>query len=382
MQQRREVPSKLVSLIYAAATDNAMWQQVCDELYKHTTAPVTMFGHSVNTQESLGMLEAGLDPAATDSYLEYFGELNPWMPMNLVMPVGMVGVSDHALPREELFKTEFYNDWMRRQENLVASTAMMAYRANDKFVGMALSFRARDVDDTLPDAVSLLESLSPHILQSIAISSVLQNGHNGSMQHLQASRHGILLVHRSGRIGFVNAAAEHFLTASSLASITPKQGLRAKNEDLQDFFNRAVRAMQNADFNGLPKPYPITTSPFGPGIIHCHVFPELAEHDFPGAVWSDPVAGAFIFAGALGLNPSPATADIAMSFGATPAEARLAQALLDGNSLYEFADASNLSRHTVRNQMRALLYKTGARNQANFIHLMHTLSSPFKPFSG
>lgn len=49
MQQRTEIPSELVSLIYAAATDNSIWQSVCDELYKHTSVPVKMFGHSVRT---------------------------------------------------------------------------------------------------------------------------------------------------------------------------------------------------------------------------------------------------------------------------------------------------------------------------------------------
>ena len=379
MQHQTEIPSKLVSLIYAAATDNAVWQDVCDELNKHTGTPVKMFGHSVRSYESLGLIGAGWDPAELDRYHLHFGDLNPWMQMDVAMPVGMVGVSDQALPREDLFRTEFYNDWLRPQENIVAGSAMICYRTKDKFIAMVGACRARDADKTLPDMVTLLETLSSHITQSIAISSALQNGNNGSMQHLEASRHGILLVHRSGRIGFVNAAAEHFLTNSSIASITAGNGLRSKNEGLQEYFNKASRAMQMSDFNGLPKPVAITTSPFGPGIIHSHIFPECAEHDFPGSAWSDPVAGAFVIAGSLGLDPSPSCTGIARSFGATPAEARIAQALMDGFSLYEYADANDLSRHTVRNQMRALLHKTGARNQADLIRLMYSLTSPFRP---
>ena len=382
MQQRTGVPSKLVSLIYAAATDNSVWQDVCDELNRFTSVPVKMFGHSIRTYESLGLIGAGWDPAELGRYHDHFGDLNPWMQMDVAMPVGMVGVSDQALPREDLFKTEFYNDWLRPQENIVAGSAMICYRTNDKFVAMVGACRARDTDKTLPDMVALLETLSPHITQSIAISSALQNGNGCSMQHLEASRHGILLVHRSGRIGYVNTAAEHFLTSTSIASINPGNGLRSKDEGLQDYFNKAIRAMQNAEFSGLPKPVAITTSPFGPGLIHSHIFPECAEHDFPGSAWSDPVAGAFVIAGALGLEPSPSCADIARGFGATPAEARIAQALMDGFSLYEYADANDLSRHTVRNQMRALLHKTGARNQADLIRLMYSLSSPFRRSNG
>lgn len=377
MQQRTEIPSELVSLIYAAATDNSLWQSVCDELYKHTNSPVKMFGHSVRTYESLGLIGAGWDPAELDRYHHHYGDLNPWMQMDVAMPVGMVGVSDQAVSREELFKTEFYNDWLRPQEDIVAGSAMICYRSNDKFVAMVGACRARDVDNALPEMTGLLETLSSHITQSITISSVLQGGNSGSMQHLQTSRYGIMLVHRSGRIGFVNATAERFLSASSVACITPTGKLRTKDEKLQDFFSRAVRAMQNADYNGLAKPFPIPTPCRGRGVIHSHIFPERAQHDFPGSVWSDPVAGAFVIAGRLGLNPSQPYTDIVTGFGATPAEARIAQALMDGNSLYEFADANDLSRHTVRNQMRALLHKTGARNQADFINLMHSVSSPF-----
>ncbi len=382
MPESTNVPSRLVSLIYAAATDNSMWQKVCDELNKHTGAPVKMFGHSVRTFDSLGLIGAGWDPAELDSYHHYYGDLNPWMQMDVAMPVGMVGVSDQALSREDLLKTEFYNDWLRPQENIVTGSAMICYRSNDRFVAMVGACRARDADNTLPELVSLLETVSPHITQSIAISSVLQNGNDRAMQHLQASRHGIVFIHRSGRVGFINAAAEDFLTTSSIACIAPGVGLRSKDEKLQDFFNKAVRAMQASEFSGLPKPTAISTPPFGPGLIHCHIFPEVAEQKFPESIWSDPVAGAFVITGRLGLDPALSCADIARSFGATPAEARIAQALMDGHSLYEFADANTLSRHTVRNQMRALLHKTGTRSQMDFVHLMHSLLSPFMPSSG
>jgi len=379
MQDSSNVPSRLVSLIYAAATDNSMWQNVCDELNRYTGAPIKMFGHSVRTYDSLGLIGAGWDPAELDRYHHHFGDLNPWMQMDVAMPVGMVGVSDQALPRENLFKTEFYNDWLRPQEDIIAGSAMVCYRSNDKFIAMVGACRARDADAALPEIIGLLKTLSSHITQSITISTVLQNESNGSMQHLEVCRHGVLLVHRSGKIGFVNSAAEYFLSASSLASITPRNRLRTKDESLQDFFNRAVGAMRRADFSGLPKPAAISIPHHGPGIIHCHIFPELVDLKFPESVWSDPVAGAFVIAGPTGFDPPPTWHDIARSFGATSAEARLAQGLMQGHSLYEIADANTLSRHTVRNQMRALLYKTETRRQRDFVLLMHSLSSPFRP---
>ena len=73
---------------------------------------------------------------------------------------------------------------------------------------------------------------------------------------------------------------------------------------------------------------------------------------------------------------------MAQSLGATPAEALLAEAIISGQSLYDFADTNSLSRHTVRNQMRALLQKTSTSSQTDFVRKMYMLSSPFKQFQG
>ncbi len=57
-------------------------------------------------------------------------------------------------------------------------------------------------------------------------------------------------------------------------------------------------------------------------------------------------------------------------FELTPAEARLALAMLDGNSLAEAAEAHRVSRETVRSQMKSVLQKTGARRQSELTRLL------------
>ena len=127
-------PPDLLGLVYAAAVDNSMWPAFCNELNRQTDAPVKLFGHSVDTHRSLGLIGAGWDPDGLQTYHDYFAELNPWMRMNVAMQPGMVGVSDMALPRQELFRTEFYNDWLRHQENIVAGPAMICYRSASNYV--------------------------------------------------------------------------------------------------------------------------------------------------------------------------------------------------------------------------------------------------------
>ena len=57
---------------------------------------------------------------------------------------------------------------------------------------------------------------------------------------------------------------------------------------------------------------------------------------------------------------------------------RLAAALMAGESPYDFAERAGLSRHTVRNQMRALQHKLLVRNQAGLIRKLQRLAAPFR----
>jgi DNA-binding CsgD family transcriptional regulator len=60
-------------------------------------------------------------------------------------------------------------------------------------------------------------------------------------------------------------------------------------------------------------------------------------------------------------------------FGLTPAEAQLAVALLAGKRLAHIAAERGVQLPTVRNQLRAVLAKTGTGRQAELVRLLATL---------
>lgn len=377
IELQSEIMTKLLSLAYATAIDRSKWQEFCDALSGFNSAPIMMFGHNISSDESLGIIGGGLDPVELDRYHGHFASQNPWMHMNLAMPVGKVGVSDQALPRSELFRTEFYNDWLRLQEDIVAGPAMMCYRSSDRIIAMAGPCRARGVDNSLPQTVALFEFLAPHLAHSIKLSAALSNGVSSSFSHLNASPYGIIILRRSGRVGFVNASAEHFMSDTGYMKTGYNEKLLSKDESLQTCFNDAIDAMQKHKFSELPAPLTVDIDPYGSCVFHWHIISDEVDHKFPDTAWADPVVGAMVLTGQFGIEPNDDRGQIARSFGATPAEAKLAQGILNGLSLYEYADLNKLSRHTVRNQMRMLLVKTNTANQVEFVRKMMLLTSPF-----
>ena len=55
--------------------------------------------------------------------------------------------------------------------------------------------------------------------------------------------------------------------------------------------------------------------------------------------------------------------------GITAAEARLLRALVDGSSVAEYAMATQRSIHTIRNQLKSLMQRTGARRQTDLVRM-------------
>jgi DNA-binding CsgD family transcriptional regulator len=70
-------------------------------------------------------------------------------------------------------------------------------------------------------------------------------------------------------------------------------------------------------------------------------------------------------------NPKAPPAHILYGlFDLSPAEAKVAQSLVEGLTLEEIATANNLSRETIRKQLRAVLTKTGTNRQAELVGLL------------
>lgn len=374
------IPNDLLSLVYATAGDSSKWPEFCTALHRYSGTGILLFGHDVGVNEGAGLIGGGFEPREIERYEAYFADKNPWMHMNVVMPVGMVGVSDQALSQRDLFKTEFYNDWLRHQDNVVGGPAMMCYRSKSRFVAMAAACRETNYDRKVVEATAILQALAPHMVKSIELSAMVAKRDLASTALIDGLAYGVILLRRSGTVAHANRAAEHFLAMRPGLSITMAQKLTAATDALQAFVAKAVGAVRRMDFARVPAPIRLADRQFGKIVLHAHVFPDAANGRFPGALWADPVSGAILIANPRQLGTAGAIETLAETHGATPAEARLAAALVKGESLNAYADRKSLSRHTVRNQLRALLHKTGTRSQADFIRHMLTVSSPLTPF--
>jgi DNA-binding CsgD family transcriptional regulator/PAS domain-containing protein len=97
----------------------------------------------------------------------------------------------------------------------------------------------------------------------------------------------------------------------------------------------------------------------------------------PGAPWTPEGASVVVLIRPEGGAPVPPRRLYAQSFGLTPAEARLAEALARHVAPKAYAEEVGVTLATVRTQIRALLAKTGAVNLRSLVALLASLPTSF-----
>lgn len=105
---------------------------------------------------------------------------------------------------------------------------------------------------------------------------------------------------------------------------------------------------------------------------YARLYPDVAERI---AQLFSAAAEAFEAAGVeVSLRPAEtseaAAARLCSAYDLTAAEAKVALHVAAGGALADFAKTSGISRHTVRNQLRAVFQKTGVRRQAELVRLL------------
>jgi DNA-binding CsgD family transcriptional regulator len=103
-------------------------------------------------------------------------------------------------------------------------------------------------------------------------------------------------------------------------------------------------------WNGLPA-YVLTVAPLRTGFLS-------DERQLAMIVVVDPV------------RHTPSETDLAEFFGLSPAEARVAAALLTGKTLAEIAAIFGIRITTVRTQLASILRKVGAERQADLVRIL------------
>jgi DNA-binding CsgD family transcriptional regulator/PAS domain-containing protein len=360
-----------LDLLYEAPFDPALWTPVLERLADLMGGNAAMLSQ-LNMVDGTGAVEiARIEPTAPQRYFDYYALRNPLS--NVADPQAYLGrwrpivlTDEEWVAKDELIRTEYYNDFMAPQD--MHSVAMIRLATSGLDVAAISVTRPKRRDRFAATDLAVARRLHPHLIRAFMLGRKLacQRGARHAMAEvLDRAGHGIFLLDRSGRVRHINRLGEDLI---------------AKGEGLAVVggYLRAVTAVDDRRFQGL-----VHAAACRPGDGRSGGAMALATpgRRRPLSVTVTPVGAerfsVFREEPAVMVCVTDLDGDVSLSeqrlrdlFDLSPAEARVALALFKGQSPRQAAASLGLSFFTVRGHLVRIFDKTETGGQVELTRLM------------
>lgn len=345
-----ELPA-LLDLLYGAALDGDQWPIFLQGLMKpFDGANGILHFFDIETQTTPLAYPFGLEREYLIGYQEHFASCNPYPIQSFArMPLFQVAPATTVLSREEALRTEFYNDWMKPQGISPDHLGCVVHKDAQQMVILAIAPKEKELERNNDRYTRQFEILAPHVKRAIALSKASRVNPVAGGLPAQFSC-GAMLISQTRAVKAANPPAESLLREELFLSVDPLGKLRGRDTDVHAALVAAIDAVfDRRDPLGGPVHYRAPSTGDRVSLVVLKL-PKMAAQLALVLVLGKPMNGAARF-------PEQFTA----------AEARLADALLNGQSLAEFSDHVGVSINTARKQLAALFAKTGTNRQAALV---------------
>lgn len=365
----------LTALAYAAVFDQQNWQAFLDELTEVSGGVRThMFGFDVQAQISMGLTASGYAPEFIETYNQHYGNINSWATGFVKHDAGFVIDCNAMCAPEQFSRTEFYNDWIRPQEDIGTGGGAILFKDEARTFMLGGNIRLKDADRVKEPWLRTVGLLIPHLQQAFQISRMI----SGQQVELDLYKNAalepgaaILFVSENGLVLFANTEGENLLASGTLLKTDGRHRLGFSRETANETFKRYLAALRDED-NFTTGCIPILET--GSGLTRTCRLARLdprQSRNMPFPV----VLGATKPCLLLVVPPEPrhtgsSRSNFAACHGLTATEVEVAFAIADGSTLSELSEQRNVSIHTVRNQLKSALSKTGTRRQSELVAMI------------
>lgn len=368
--------SGLVGSIYEMALGRAGWDGILDMLAAaFPGCLVLVSGDDVARRQNLVFSQRGLGPQAVSAYVSNYAAHNPWLDGQGAQPVGQVFHDDQLLPRETARQSEFYTHWLGRQGEFDAGTGVVVLRRGTRQLTIDIRYPAKHAADIREKAAAILGDAATHLARAFEISDRTQlsarPGYlDGVVEDLPFA---VFLVGEDMRIDYANFHAETLRRQNAAPFVCGDGFLRAGETDTDAALRQLVQkalASRHAPATVLPVR--------GHGDTRYFVVARSTARGAQPYRLQDAVLGSgplVMLAIHGNLDAASLPLDLLWrAFSLTESEALLAEALLNGATVADYAMEREVSKQTLRNQLVGVMRKTGTRRQSELVSLLTRLA--------
>jgi DNA-binding CsgD family transcriptional regulator/PAS domain-containing protein len=355
---------RTISSIYDAALVPDLWPAVLQSAMNEVGAVGA--GYSVfnkRTKRVEWLTQSGPLVGREGDYFSYYHALDRYRPILETLPAATWLQISECLPETVLRRDEWYNDYLLKAGIDDALSARL-FETPSHIVVFGVSHGIDRASFTAAD-IAALQEVSEPLARAARLHAELGGlGWESSipLTALDQLAAAVIVADGDGRVTEMNRAAERVLQRGDGLTISNGKlgALHVFDSARLEAFIAAAAAEQKTGAaighmrvqrnNGNP-PYILTVAPLGA---------DLSFYGCPLAliVLADPE------------QQSPSERELAEFLGLSPAESRLAVALLAGAKLGEVAIDFGVQITTLRTQLGSILRKTGVTRQVDLIRLL------------
>lgn len=273
---------------------------------------------------------------------------------------------DDCFTPEELNTDPVYSNFLRKRGLGWATGTMIDVPSGDSII---FSFeRAYDKGPVRPESVQFFDRMRPHLARAALMASRLG---------LERARDMAAALEHVGLPGAVLAAGGRLVAANPLfEALTPgvaqdrRDRLHLIDGGADALFGEALARVSSGVTVAAVNSIPIAACEGRPPLI-VHVVPiRGVAHD----VFSH--AASLMVITPVDHGAVPGARVLQGLFDFTPAEARVAAAIGEGQTIEAIAAAGGISRETVRSHLKAVLAKVGVSRQVDLVRLLAGATLP------
>jgi DNA-binding CsgD family transcriptional regulator len=364
---------RLVGRIYDAAADESLWPAFLEDFAIAVNGEATALFYCDMIALRAGLaITVGFDPECEDRYVKHYSAFDilrsEWLQrFSQAGPEGVVTCEQLVEP-PQLRKTEYFNDFLRRYDIVHQFCGPIA--VNAEWSSVFSCSRSRKKGPFGPEAVNLLRLLLPHLQRALQFHrefAELKGQQRASLDALDQLPFGVILLDCDGRIIASNREANCILSQNDGLS-ADRHGINAAwQNETQELRRMIAGAGKTVEAQGMAaggilalqrpsgkRPLAVLVAPVGrqafepgiktPAVIVFVTDPEQKRESLPGA--------------------------LQRIYELTAAESRVAELLMQGESVMRAAERLGVSHNTARTHLQRIYDKTDTRHQAELVRLL------------
>ena len=364
---------ELLDLIYGSAVEPDGWSSTIGRLAESVggTGGALIQQHQLS-REGVGVV-SGIDPAMIPPYFSYYAHRNPLLPSNEATVRTRMGSwvpeifhDEATVPKAVLMRSEFYADFLRPMDfHSVLTIGLHTRGLNGVIINL---LRPRRKEQFGSAELADLAMLHPHLIRAYLLTtrlSGLRQIAGDAAGAMERSPCGLVLTDAEGRVRHMNQPAERLCREPGGLSVLAGRLSAPRSADaqrLQGLIGAATVLDPSRRGGGsMALSTPARRLPLSISVAPIRSERSPLFDDGPSALVciTDLEAGVSL--------PEHRLVEL---LGLTPAEARVALALLEGGGLREVAASLGVSFYTVRAHLARIFEKTGAGRQAELVRLL------------